>query len=359
LRNLKAILITLNLWKASYGVGLMEELRKIVKNYYGLEVLNIEKVKNAYKIKTPHGDKCFKASKYDFKQFDFIINAILHLIENGYENVVAIDPTLEGKNYIKCDKGFGFLCDWIDSREASFENPIELKMCIEALSRLHLASMGFKYKINSSIRNQYGKWISRFKKRCDELLYFKAILSEKRKHSEFDSMYLKYFENHYKQALKAISDLQGSEYVKISEKHLSYAGFCHHDTANHNFLITSELKIYLIDFDYCIFDTYIHDLGSIIIRNLKYGNWNLDKMEDILEIYNENIEISKDELYLLFCFMEFPQDFWQVGLQYYVENQSWDEEIFLKKLNRIVNDSKNRFEFLKYFKGSELLGRNK
>ena len=80
-----------------------------------------------YKIKTTEGYKCFKASKYDYKQFDFIINAILHLIENGYENVVDINTTTNNKKYIKYDKGYGFLCDWIDSREANFDNPIELK----------------------------------------------------------------------------------------------------------------------------------------------------------------------------------------------------------------------------------------
>lgn len=329
----------------------MKELIKIIEDNYGYEIENVEKIKNAYKIKTTEGYKCFKASKYDYKQFDFIINAILHLIKNGYENVVDIKTTADNKKYINYDKGYGFLCDWIDSREANFDNPIELKKCVESLSRLHVASMGFNHKINSGVRNLYGKWINRFKKRCDELLYFKAILSGKKSHSEFDYIYLKYFEKHYKQALKAIRDLETSEYINISERHLRMAGFCHHDTANHNFLITSELKIYLIDFDYCIFDTYLHDLGSIIIRNLKYGNWNLEKIEYIINIYNQNIHLTKEELYIIFCFMEFPQDFWQIGLQYYVENQLWDEDVFLKKLNRIVSDSRNRFEFLRSLEG--------
>ena len=87
------------------------------------------------------------------------------------------------------------------------------------------------------------------------------------------------------------------------------SGFCHHDTANHNFLITSELKIYLIDFDYCIFDTYLHDLGSIIIRNLKYGNWKLEKMEYILNIYNENIQLQKKSYILYFVLWNFLRIF--------------------------------------------------
>jgi len=75
-----------------------------------------------------------------------------------------------------------------------------------------------------------------------------------------------------------------------------------------------------------------------------------------LDIYSKNIYIDDDELYLIFCFMEFPQDFWQVGLQYYVEKQPWGEEFFIKKLNRIVGDSVDRMEFLRDFETSFLEG---
>lgn len=337
----------------------MEELAGIIRNNYGLDVLNIEKIKNAYRIKTDQGFKCFKASKYDFRQFEFIINAITHLQGNGYKNIVTIYNTVDDDKYIEFNKGYGFLCDWVDSREVSFDNPVELGRCIEALARLHIASRGFNHKVNSSIRDLYGKWVLRFKKRCDELLYFKAILENKENYTEFDRIFLKYFEVHYRQGLKAIRDLESSNYFNIMKDHRRLAGFCHHDTANHNFLITSNLKVYLIDFDYCVFDSHLHDLGSIIIRNLKYGNWSLDKLEYILDLYKEYIPITNDELYVLFCFIEFPQDFWQIGLQYYVENQSWEEEVFLKRLNRTINDVKGRFEFLRSLEGGGLFDTNK
>lgn len=333
----------------------MEELTRIIENDYGYKIEGIEKIKNAYKIRTDIGNMCFKACKYDLKQFDFIIQVILHLHNRGYESVVPIKETQNGSKYVKYKSGYGFLCDWLDSREANFDNSIELKACIESLGKLHLASMGFEYKINSSIRNQYGKWVNKFKKRCEELLYFIAIARDKKKHTEFDHLYIKYFEKHYKQGLKAIRDLETTEYITISQKHKQQAGFCHHDTANHNFLITPEFKIYLIDFDYCIFDTYLHDLGSLIIRNLKHGNWRMEKMDYILNIYNQIIQINKEDLKVIFCFMEFPQDFWQIGLQYYVEKQQWEEEIFIKKLVRVTNDSGSRFEFLKNFQGGKLL----
>jgi CotS family spore coat protein len=114
----------------------------------------------------------------------------------------------------------------------------------------------------------------------------------------------------------------------------------------------------MIDFDYCIVDSFLHDLSSIIIRCLKYGHWNFDTLDFIIDTYSQNTKVDNKDLYLIFCFMEFPQDFWQVGLQYYVEKQPWSEEVFIKRLRRIVGDCKERMEFMGEFQLSFLEGAN-
>ncbi|QCX33434.1 CotS family spore coat protein [Caloramator sp. E03] len=327
----------------------MDGIKELIQNNYKIEVYEIEKIKNAFRIKTDNEYMCFKSSNYDIDQFRFIVSAIDYLYKRGFEGVLPPIKTKNGENFIKVNEGYGYLCKWIDSREADFKNPVELKMCVNTLSNLHIASMGFKIDFYIKNRNYYGKWIKRFKKRCDELLYFKALIKSKDKLSDFDNIYLKYFDSHYRQGLKAIKDLEESKYFEIMERHKELSYLCHHDTANHNFLITSNLDMYMIDFDYCILDTNLHDLSSIIIRNLKYGNWDFEILDFILSVYYEKIPISNDEIYLIFCFMQFPQDFWQVGLQYYVEKQPWEEEFFLRKLKRIVEDSKERMSFLREF----------
>lgn len=79
-------------------------------------------------------------------------------------------------------------------------------------------------------------------------------------------------------------------------------------------------------------------------------------MEFILDNYSNKIPINEYERYLIFCFMEFPQDFWQIGLQYYVEKQLWGEDFFIKKLHRIVEDSRDRMEFIKELEASFVEG---
>lgn len=333
------------------GVDKMEKLASVIENNYGFKVYNITKVKNAYKIDTDQGLKCFKHSNYDIKQYEFIIGAMQYLINNGYKHILNLQSTVNGEKYIENKYGFGFICDWIKSNEVNFDNEMELKLSIECLSELHIASRGFKFDYKCEIRNLYGKWIKRFKRRCDELLYFKAIIKNKYFKSEFDRLYLSYFDEYYSQALKAVREFVDSKYFQIMEHHRAVSGFCHHDTANHNFLITPHNKIFLIDFDYCVYDSNLHDLASILIRNLRHGNWCVKRMAFILEIYNNNNKLNRDEADILRCFIAFPQDFWQIGLQYYIEKQKWEEEIFLKRLNRILDDTLKRKEFLKDLEG--------
>ncbi len=126
--------------------------------------------------------------------------------------------------------------------------------------------------------------------------------------------------------------------------------FCHHDYANHNILIDSENQIYIIDFDYCMLDTKLHDLASILIRVMKNGKWDLKSAELILNSYRKESDVDKESIPIIAAFMEFPQDYWQIGIQYYWEKQPWSEEFFFNKLNRYYEDREERQEFIEKFR---------
>ena len=49
------------------------------------------------------------------------------------------------------------------------------------------------------------------------------------------------------------------------------------------------------------------------------------------------------------AFMEFPQEYWQLGIQYYWEKKQWDEEVFINKLNKIYEDRDEKYEFIQDF----------
>ena len=48
--------------------------------------------------------------------------------------------------------------------------------------------------------------------------------------------------------------------------------------------------------------------------------------------------------------LEFPQDYWQVGIQYYWEGPLKSEDFFIKKLNKINEDNEEKQEFIQEFR---------
>lgn len=322
---------------------------KEVYEAFGLTCKDSIPNRNAFDIETNKGRKCLKERKFREKEYEFILAAIEHLRNSGFSYVPHYIKTAEGELYYKKDDRIYIICDWIESRNANFMDPRDLIQATETLSKLHRASFGFHFEEVPAHKMVYGRWIEKFTRRCEEIQSFCKIAEEKEEKTYFDELYMQYAQEYYEQGCLAIERLNQSGYHQYSMERKKMGGFCHHDTAHHNFLITPQQECFMIDFDYCICDTHLHDLSSIIIRNNKHLHWDIAKAYFILEIYKKQIPIEEEELEIMKGFITFPQDFWQIGLQYYVENQPWDFKSFITRLRRFLKHREDRGIFLDAF----------
>lgn len=330
------------------GMGLVNYLSL----KYDMDIQDIKPVKNVARIVTAQGDKCLKRVKYKKGHFLFIMSAMKHLLDNGFKGVIPFIPTSSGEYFVELEEGYGFLTDWILSRECDYSNPIDLKMAAVTLARLHNASQGFTAGEEAEPRIGWGKWINKFSGRIADMKLFKEIIESKSYLSDFDKVYLENVDHYVNQGNSAIEHLKDSRYIELTEREMCEKSFCHHDYAHHNVLISGNFDVYIIDFDYCICDTRLHDLASLVIRNMRHGNWNMEKAQYIIDCYLKAGHLEIDEVAVMNGFIEFPQDFWQVGLQYYIEKQKWDETQFNKRLDNFVRDKKERQLFLDEFRYS-------
>lgn len=328
-----------------------EIIRNIVESNYEIKVLEVEKVKNTFKITSDNNDYCIKIINYEFKHFYFILSAIKHLQNKGFKTIPDILKTSENLDFINIENKYAYLTKWVPSRVSNYDNPIELTKVSEKLGELHKYSKGFKLNKHMKARIGWGNWIKVFNTRCDEILDFKKRISQKAYKSEFDYIYLKAIEEQLDIGYKAIENIKEADYYDLMFKEIFSGGFCHHDYAHHNVLIDKDGEINLIDFDYCILDTHIHDLASLIIRTMKNNKWDIKKADLIIDSYNKAFEVKEEELKLMKGFIRYPQGFWQIGLQYYWEQQPWGEEFFVNKITKYLDDVEEREDFIEsYFK---------
>jgi len=326
------------------------EIQNLIEEAYGLSIECMKKIKNVYRINVRGKYYCFKVIKYNFGHFLFILATMKHLQKNSFEFIPKFIKTLNGGEYIEFDGKYGYLTEWMCSRECNYDNPLDIKIASEKLAELHKASVGFELDERMRPRVGWNRWIEIFMTRRNEILDFKRRIMEKEHKSEFDIKYFNEIDTEIKRCERAVNNLKKSDYSFVMKNEITKHGFCHHDYANHNVLVCSNGDVSIIDFDYCMLDTHLHDLTSLLIRRMKNGKWSIDNAKYILDCYSEKKVIYNNEVPIMAAFIEFPQGFWQVGIQYYWEEQPWGEAFFLKKLKKILVDRDERQEFVDEFK---------
>jgi CotS family spore coat protein len=319
---------------------------EIIEERYGFKIHSMEQIKSIYKAETDKGVKCIKRAHMSASYFLFMYSAVNYLHQNGFDRVIPYNTCLDGSICVEDDKYIYYVVDWIESRECKFKNQEDLKAIIKTAADFHNATVGYKAPEGSKPRRFYNKWTTKFTRKCIELLEFSKCIEEKEYMDEFDEIFAKNLTFFWNQGRESIELLNKSAYSKISLLSQERGEFCHHDMANHNFLRSNNDKIYMIDFDYCIMDTRLHDVASIVLRNMRHGVWDISKAYFILNEYSRYYALSDEDLGVIKAFMVYPQDFWQVGLQYYVEHQPWEMDYFLTRLNRVIADKEIRLKFL-------------
>lgn len=324
-----------------------EQLYESLINNYKISPLKIQKVKNAYKITTENDEYSLKIMHSSLKHLLFILKAMKHLENNSFSGSVKIISTIDNIDYITIENNFAYLTKWIQSRECNYENPIELELATRALAELHVKSEGFRITKDIEPRVGWFKWPQNFENRVENLVDFYKEGQICAGKTEFNDLYQRELSTEIQRADSALKRLINTNYVERMEEQILSTGFCHHDFAHHNVLIGPCDVVKIIDFDYCILDTNLHDVASLMVRKMKNSRWTIKKALNIFNIYSEVNELYIEDLKIIAAFIEFPQEFWQLGIQYYTERLKWKEEIFLRRLTKYLEDRVDRAEFVK------------
>ncbi len=334
--------------------------KEILKEF-GLELIgDVTKERNAYLAHTNVGKVCIKERTYDVSTFQFIYSILDHLGGKGFLNLPIYLEARDGKKFFKKQSKKTYtVCKWIHSRRVDFNNEEELKSSVSLLSEFHHHSLGFdldQFKnasLNTKNKIYYGKILEIFSLKLRQMYQYKNIIlnKEKRNLDLFDMLYLDSFDAAVHDAKIAIRRLSKTQYYEKSMLAKEKGYICHHDLEHHNILIDQNSKLYLIDFDYMIADTYLHDVASLIFRN----NRSLDFIDNnrhkiILDAYQKYVEFDSDDIEIIAEFLRFPEDYWQVGHQKYDETLSWADERYVRRIEKYTTYREERLRMLESIK---------
>ncbi|ADK13293.1 MULTISPECIES: CotS family spore coat protein [Clostridium] len=312
---------------------------------FDLKVYDVVPVRSVYMISTDKGEKILKKVDYTLDELKFIYN-VLNYVRTKFPRIINFVKNKAGEIYTIWDGDMYCIMDTVNGTECNFSNPIELNIAAEGLGEFHLASEGFKTGIYNKSNN--GKLIDSFKRRIQEMEFFKNIANIHEKKTEFDEIFIKNWSYYIEEIEKSIILLQQSHYYKLCSEEDKVV-VCHHDLAYHNILI-NENQAYFIDFDYAIIDLKVHDLCNFINKVIKNFAFDIDKTNSIINSYCNKNNLSRRELEVLYAMLDFPNDFYTIARDYYSKRKEWEEEVFLDRLKRKTRYKEDRKEFLQEFR---------
>lgn len=318
-------------------------LDTVLFDSFDFQVEDATPIRSIFMLNTDSGMKILKKVDYSLDEIMFIYNS-LNSIREKYPYVINFKESIYKKPYVVYEEGIYVVIDIIEGRECVFENPIDLKRAAEALAKLHIA--GENISIEYDKRNNLGKMIDKFKDKVIEMEKYKEIASMHKNKKEFDRVYLEHADYYIGCVKKAIDKLQSSKYLELCSV---YHTLCHHDLAHHNIMMGNDDNVYFIDFDYSVIDLPYHDISNMMTKAIKHNGWEFDIAYNIMEAYMSEKELSKNELDILYGFLLFPQDFYDISNSYYMQTRNWDEDDFVDKLKRKAEYKNEREKFLNEF----------
>lgn len=316
---------------------------------FGLKVSGCDTYRGVWRVQTEAGYKYLKRSKFTPKEVSFIHEVLEYLNRQGFRQTPRLALNYCGEPFVQDETGLFVLTDWRFSQELDFRILMDLRAAARFLAEFHLAGQGFEPLQALPERTCWYGWPMKFIRRLRQLEEFEQLARSEAERSEFSRLYLRHFGTFYRQAVYSLELLFKAPYPVVAQTDSVRRSLCHHDYSNRNLLRTYDHQLFLVDFDYCLRDLRIHDIINLLVRNLKHNSWRVELCRFILREYHQVSPLSEAEIAVMQVLLTWPQDFWQVGLQYYLERLPWPKERFLKKLEDKVNARPARESFLRKF----------
>ncbi|MBL0387101.1 CotS family spore coat protein [Tumebacillus sp. ITR2] len=321
-----------------------------VLDAYGFDVYDAESVRKVVRLNTSLGILALKKFKLSDEELDYSLAAMRHVKEQGFE-VPGLIPTRDGRLYVTLEDAKYFVMEWLQGRESKYSHIHDLALSARGLGDFHKATRGFTPPSSSRLagKEQWGSWTGHFLERIEELRNWQVQAEQGG--TPFDNMYADVVAYGIQEATRSVELLLSSRYEEISKLEQAEQGFCHHDYAHHNVLITQENGqpgIAIIDFDYSISDIRAHDLASLILRNMKSDKWDARTAFFILKSYFERATPHGGEERLLHAMIRFPQDLYEAA-RYHFVGKNRPADVLESRLRKWAEQKHRRERFFRDF----------
>jgi spore coat protein YsxE len=305
----------------------LEALAPILNNYL-VKPQFVEDFGTVQKIYSNKGT--FALKKIDPTTGTDFIRHVHLLYQKGYNRIVPIYPTMDGRYAVLHQNNLYYLMPWM-ANEHKENREQKNHQLFRELARLHTLSAK-EIALNKEERTEhYEKTIQQHEKQQEFLDGFIDECEKKTYMSPFELLYCLYY-NEISQALRFSKTKFEEWYEKTKEDEKARMVITHGKLSPEHFLYDDKGYGFFINFENARYGSPIHDLLPYLSRALNTNPKRSDTAIDWVYHYFKYFPFKADEKLLFYSYLSLPIPIIQVAESYYRKSRPKNELKYVRQL---------------------------
>lgn len=324
----------------------MDDRAVSVLEQYEFKVLRTWKGRGAILCETSQGLKILKeyaGIKDKLVVQDFLLQS---LRSKGYERTEQIVKNREGSLYsMENEQSAYFVKDYFEGRECNVKDEAECLTAMNKLARLHQLSSvqecpDFQNITPFSLQKEYEKHNRELKK-------VNHYIKQKSQKTDFEIFLMKYYDLFYRQAQTVETELKKEDWTDFEERIATQKILCHGDFQHHNILFSGADPA-VINFEKIILDSRVRDIYLFMRKVLEKNGWSVVLGRKILEVYEEESMLTREEKRQLYYRFTYPEKFWKIVNFYFNSGKAFISARNTEKLEKLLKNRDDMQNFITF-----------
>lgn len=323
----------------------MDDRNEEVFRQYDIKIYNMYRARGAFVLETNQGLKLYKSFEGSKSHLEYENRIKEKLWNSGYINIDLYMKNKANEMVTEDNSGSKYIIkNWFQGEECNLRDMKDVVRTAGNLAILH------NYLENNHFTEEELKYYTQnnfsevFEKHNRELRRVRSYVRDKKQKNEFEVCFLNVFDQFYEQGEKAIHIIKESCYKALLEASMEKQSICHGNYTYHNVILLKG-EIATTNFEKACVGIQVVDLYQFLRKTMEKNDWNISYAKTIIDEYNRNRNISKEEFNMLYVLLLYPEKFWKITNFYYNGKKSWIPQRNIIKLKSIQeqNEPKNLF----------------
>lgn len=329
----------------------MQEYEWKALEQYEIEISGTHRIRGAVLCDTDRGPMLLKEMKLSEKRIPALQELHEHLQNQGYARTDRIMLTREGGYFAVLEDGSRYLLKyWFQGRECDVRKPAELLAAAANLAKLHVL-MCYKPEYPVPSGEDLGEEYLRHNGELKRVRRFMRRISPR---GEFETAFLKCFDQMYQWSEAALQELGHSAYKELYRSNVEQGCMLHGEYNYHNILMLQQTpgfrrepdQIAVTNFEKFRQDVQVEDLYYFLRKTMEKNGWKIRLGDHMLNAYSAIRPLTEEEIEYLKIRLIYPEKFWKLANSYYHSNKAWVSVKNTEKLDTAIRQAEEKKRFL-------------